>query len=278
MKHVFYIEGGDNVGKSTTIESIKDTKYIQKLIYNKIHFSRYPSGKLTNQINSIVESINTLDVAYGIDNTINYRELKNKYIDDLIGLMISDMDDSFSPKPTFAVPYFDRFKDPICQICDRGPLSTYLYQYRGYDGLDTLIDMPKLNELHLLTQFIKSYIPKVQTDLNIVILHNPRSIEAIENVKNETIVYKKFFDKDIKLQTRINNSLNNIVSLIKENQLSNLQIKFFYIDIFDVLGRRKSVDTICEELVKIINSTGGINDENNKTSNSSSTAIQKQAD
>jgi thymidylate kinase len=254
-KHVFFIEGGDNVGKTTTIEAIKDSSNIQAIIYDKISFIKYPSGNLTSQINELTKSIAMLDKNYDVDSTLDYRTIKNRYIDDIIGLMISDMNDSFMPN---IIPNIIH-NDHTCQICDRGPLSTYLYQYRGYNGLDTLDNIPVANEKNLLEQFIKSYVPNSPNDLNVIILHNSKTADDIDSSKEETIAYKKLYDKDIKLQTRVNNSLNNIVEMIKQNQLSNSHIKFFYIDIFDSEGNRKSTQDVCSEVIKIINRafTGG---------------------
>jgi len=252
-QHVFYIEGGDNVGKSTTISKLKETGFIDLLAYNKIGFNKYPTSNLTDKINQIVTATNELDKAHSIDKTINYRQAKNQLIDETIGFMISDMNDSFSPHHT--IPIFT--KEDTCYICDRGPLSTYLYQYRGKDGLDTLDTIPLMNEKHLLEQFIKSYVPNTPNDLNIVILNNNKSIDDIHIDTTETIAYKKAFDNDIKLQTRINNSLNNIVTMIKTDQLPKTHIRFYCIDIFDAMGRRKSPDDVCKELIQIINSTGG---------------------
>lgn len=252
MKHVFYIEGGDNVGKSTTISKLKETGYIDQIAYPKVQFNKYPTPALTDKINEIVQAMSNLDKAYAIDDTIDYMSLKNQLISETIGYMISDMHDSFNPEHSLQF----LSKENICYICDRGPLSTYLYQYRGMDGLDTLDTMPVTNEKHLLEQFIKAYIPNSPNELNVIILNNNATLGSIRIDTSETISYKKAYDSDVKLQTRINNSLNNIVSMIQNNQL-NTHMNFFYINIFDENGMRKSASDVCKEVIQIINRTGG---------------------
>ena len=251
-KHVFYIEGGDNVGKSTTISKLKETGYIDQIVYSRIGFNKYPTPNLTEQINAIVKSMDELDKAYAIDSTINYRDLKNQLIDETIGYMISDMHDSFNPN--HSIQFVN--KEDTCYICDRGPLSTYLYQYRGRDGLDTLDSMPIMNEKHLLEQFIRSYIPNSPNELNVIILNNNGPLSSIHIDTSETISYKKAYDTNVKLQTRVNNSLNNIVAMIQNNQL-NTHINFFYVNIFDANMVRKSASDVCREVIQIINGTGG---------------------
>ncbi len=252
-KHVFYIEGGDNVGKSTTISKLKETGFIDQLVYNRIGFNKYPTPNLTEQINAIVKSIDELDRAYDMDKSINYRKIKNQLIDETIGYIISDMHESFNPDH-HPVPFANR--EDTCYICDRGPISTYLYQYRGRDGLDTLDSMPIMNEKHLLEQFINSYIPNSPNELNVIILNNNGPLSSIHIDTTETISYKKAYDADVKLQTRVNNSLNNIVAMIRNNQLDT-HMNFFYVNIFDENMIRKSASDVCREVIQIINGTGG---------------------
>lgn len=252
-KHVFFIEGGDNVGKTTTINTFKSCIYVESLKYNRLYFSKYPTYKSTDKVNELINMLSFNESRY-VNNEIDryeYIKLKKDIINNTIKFMISDMSDSFETDN-----YLLRYPDDIVNICDRGFLSTYLYQYKNLPGIPKFC-LNYEEELKHLKDFIYKYIPKTRNYLNVIILNNnanPLLADIIID-EEETIEYKKQFDNDLELQYRINSSLNNIVGLIKDNKLSDLlPIKFYYINIFDDTGSiRKSPDDICKEIISIIN-------------------------
>jgi len=253
-KHVFFIEGGDNVGKTTTISNIKQNQFIESIKYNRIRFSKYPTQDATNAINKL----NTLykENEYRFTNkevdSEEYYKTKKSILESLINTMICDMISSFDT--LYNEKYILTYPDDVLEICDRGFLSTYLYQYRDMPGIS------KFNEnleLEYLKEFINKYLPPTFNDINVIILNNNANPLLADIIVDETevIEYKKDFDSNIELQTRINSSLNNIVGLIEQDRVFNLlPIKFYYINIFDDTGSiRKSSNKICEEIVSIIN-------------------------
>lgn len=258
-KHVFFLEGGDNVGKTTTIETLKRSDNIDNLIYNRIQFSKYPTYKATDRINELSRELR--------DNERRYRELrecsrhdyqsdKKVIIHKIIKFMISDMMDSFTNIDEDQ--YMIKYPDDILNICDRGFLSTYLYQYRSLPGIPKFI-IGEDRELEYLKSFMTQYVPDSYNDLNVIILNNnanPLSWnQAMAVDSNEVIEYKKEFDNNVELQLRINSSLNNIVGLIESNKLDCLlPIHFYYVNIFDSTGSiRKTSNEICKEIISIIN-------------------------
>lgn len=154
--------------------------------------------------------------------------------------------------------YHVRYPDDICNICDRGPLSTYLYQYRSRPDVPNLL-IGDSNELVHLKKFFETFVLSrgSENEMSIIILCNNAN-PYLSNLiidDTETIEYKKQFDTDVALQTRINSSLNNIVGMIENGTIKELEpIKFYYINIFDDTGRiRKSSNAICKEILSIIN-------------------------
>lgn len=257
-KHVYFIEGGDNVGKTTTINNFKNTPFIESLKYNRIMFSKYPTPNATETINDFNRKINNLEELrksqgkFGLT-LPRYVEQKQIWYDDFIKFMINDMMPAFTREDLDQ--YHIKCPDDVLSICDRGFLSTYLYQYRNYPGVSKILFEDE--ELEHLERFIELFVPESDNDINVIILHNNAN-PMLSNIiigEEETIEYKKQFDNDVDLQRRINSSLNNIVGLIENNKLNNLfPIKFYYINIFDETGSiRKSSDEICKELVDIIN-------------------------
>lgn len=255
-RHVYFIEGGDNVGKTTTIQNFKNNKFIEELKYNRIRFSKYPTSDATNTINKL----NTLykeNEARHVNGEVKeseYVKTKRSIIESLINTMICDMISSFDT--LYNEKYVLAYPDDVLEICDRGFLSTYLYQYRDMPGIPKLI-VDDYNELEHLKAFINKYLPPTMNDINVIILNNNAN-PLLANIimdESETIEYKKDFDNNIELQTRINSSLNNIVGLIKNEMTYDLlPIKFYYINIFDETGSiRKTSDEICNEIVSIIN-------------------------
>lgn len=249
-KHIFFIEGGDNVGKTTTISTIKLTQHISRIKYNRLEFSKYPTYKATDAINILNRQLKEVKEKFN-SNTISiveYDEKRSKITKDLINAMIEDMSTVFTS-------LYDDYKDisnynymDTLTISDRGFLSTYLYQYKS------LPEASGYNELEYLKKFVNDYVPETENEMSIIILNNNANYH-LDIDESETIEYKRDFDHDVELQSRINNSLKNIVKLIKEGKLNEIpRIKFYYIDIFNESGRvRKTPDQICEEIVGIIN-------------------------
>lgn len=243
-RHVYFIEGGDNVGKTTTINTIKHSKYIDPMKYNRIRFSKYPTKDVTDNINKLNKIYKEVK-----DNP----EDKKNVIISLIKTMIFDMISSFDT--LYNDKWFLYNPDDVLEISDRGFISTYLYQYRDMPGIPKQITQDQ--ELMYLKEFINTYIPPTLNDINVIILNNNANplLANITIDDTETIEYKKDFDNNIELQTRINSSLNNIIELIKNEKIINLlPIKFYYINIFDETGSiRKTPDEVCQEIVSIIN-------------------------
>lgn len=255
-KHVYFIEGGDNVGKTTTIHYLKQNKYIESIKFNRVRFSKYPTNDVTNTINilnTVYKKNETRHKNQEIEDN-EYIRTKRSVLESLITTMMYNMISSFDT--LYNDKWVMTYPDDVLEICDRGFLSTYLYQYRDMPGIQKLI----LNidtELEHLKAFINKYLPPTMNDINVIILNNNAN-PLLANIimdDTETIEYKKDFDNNIELQTRINNSLNNIVGLIQHDKVYDLlPIKFYYINIFDETGSiRKSPDEICEEIKAIIN-------------------------
>lgn len=256
-KHVYFIEGGDNVGKTTTIHYLKQNKYIESIKFNRVIFSKYPTNDVTN-------TINTLNTLYKKNETrhknqeikdSDYIITKKTVLESLINTMMYNMMSSFDT--LYNDEQVMTHSDDVLEICDRGFLSTYLYQYRDMPGLMQKLISNIDAELEHLKEFINKYLPPTMNDINVIILNNNAN-PLLANIimdDTETIEYKKDFDNNIELQTRINNSLNNIVGLIQHDKIYDLlPIKFYYINIFDETGSiRKSPDEICEEIKSIIN-------------------------
>ena len=255
-RHVYFIEGGDNVGKTTTIQNFKQNKYIESIRFNRVRFSKYPTSDATNTINRLNTLYKENEARHKNQEVKDseYIRTKRSVLESLINTMICDMISSFDTL------YNDKWvmtcPNDVLEICDRGFLSTYLYQYRDMPEIQKLI----LNidtELEYLKAFINKYLPPTMNDINVIILNNNAN-PLLANIimdDTETIEYKKDFDNNIELQSRINNSLNNIVGLIQHDKVYDLlPIKFYYINIFDETGSvRKSPDEICEEIKAIIN-------------------------
>ena len=256
-RHVYFIEGGDNVGKTTTIQNFKQNKYIESIRFSRVRFSKYPTSDATNTINRLNTLYKENEARHKNKEVKDseYIRTKRSILESLINTMICDMISSFdtlyNDKWAMACP------DDVLEICDRGFLSTYLYQYRDMPGLMQKLISNIDAELEHLKTFINKYLPPTMNDINVIILNNNAN-PLLANIimdDTETIEYKKDFDNNIELQTRINNSLNNIVRLIQQDKVYDLlPIKFYYINIFDETGSiRKSPDEICEEIKAIIN-------------------------
>lgn len=267
-KNTFYIEGGDNVGKTTTIAKIKEKLNFDWRVgfymkYNNITFSKYPTERITNDINKANQDLNQaidninakiLSDDFNVEDIKNnqypkFNKIKKEIINNLIYTLLDDMKDSFTSND---------IDTSTLNICDRGILSTYLYQYKDMVN----IYKPSLSlteEKYLLSSFIEEYIQPIYSsidnpsNLNILILNNNNpSIKLSKS--EETIAYKKNFDNNTKLQKSINHSLSNIINLINNDDLEFEFIRFNYINIYDEFKNRKSVDDICNEAITIFNS------------------------
>ena len=248
-KYTFFIEGGDNVGKTTTIERFKSCTYIDKLNINRISFSKYPTYNMIDYLNQS----NRLLKQYLSDNDIdNYTELNSE----MISKLISDMKVSFSKDKTFPE------LGDILNISDRGPLSTYMYQYKAMLQHSDIVEDINDDKNNFI-MFLLSYLTYDHTSPDypvpsIVILNNNKPDIQL-STSEEVIEYKKEFDKDTELQNRVNNTLSNIINLLNTDntfannvyQISN--IKFYYINIYDEDGKRKTTHQVTTELLNIVN-------------------------
>ena len=157
-------------------------------------------------------------------------------------------------------------------ICDRGILSTYLYQFLNYAKLKYDINNTNtLNETMLLKIFIndilnKTFPTRINTDINVIILYN-NSDNKLNIDESETIEYKKNFDHNQSLQDTINRSLNNIVANITENETISQKpfkicdITFHRVNIYEYIKNmdsskyipvRKTDLQLSDEIINII--------------------------
>ena len=170
---------------------------------------------------------------------------------------------------TLSSPYSSKIN-----ICDRGVLSTYLYQFLSYAKLKYDINNTNTqNETILLKLFVNEVLNKVvpiehrfNTDINVIILYN-NSDSKLNIDESETIEYKKNFDHNQLLQDNINRSLNNIVSNITESETIKLKpfkiydITFHRVNIYKYIKEadtsryipvRKTDSQLADEIIKII--------------------------
>ena len=261
----FFIEGGDNIGKTTTIKEInrilssdKSIKEIITTVYRDLEFYKYPSSEMTEFMNTYTKLSNIIKQKfdYDITNTTQLTELAMRCI-------IKDM------KDVLTTTYGDKIN-----ICDRGVLSTYLYQFLSYAKLKYDINNTNTqNETILLKLFVNEVLNKVvpiehrfNTDINVIILYN-NSDNKLNIDESETIEYKKNFDHNQTLQDTINRSLNNIVSNITESETIKLKpfkiydITFHRVNIYEYIKNmdspkyipvRKTDSQLADEIIKII--------------------------
>lgn len=254
MKYTFFIEGADNVGKTTMINTFKKSEYVDKLITSRLCFSRYPTKRITQYLNEMNNKLKSIKLK--IENSESDISEYIEYNNQVMNTLLSDMEDSFKNN--------DIIKDKdIVNIADRGFLSTYLYQYKNYldldkdnkhDRDDTSLFMFTATNVNAMYRYNASDAAKI----NVVILNNNKPELELNNTNVETIEYKKDFDSDTLLQSRVNQSINNIVNDIKDNKFkiamrNYMHIEFHYIDIYNEIGIRKTPDKLCEELLLIIN-------------------------
>lgn len=289
MKTTFFIEGADNVGKTTLLNICKSEKFMNRLsqtIHSEyperdIIFTKYPSSNITDYLNynnkKIKESLsNITNYSNRIDKynllLYYYDEFKN-YKNDMIKKLLTDMEESFSPD----------YVNNTVNISDRGLLSTYMYQYKNSVDLNVLNFLNLNNKIHFdiidaeamnFFNFLDKYVDPIfhikediNTNLNIIILNNNNKDIPLTIDETETIEYKKDYDNDKYLQNRNNIVLNHIISLSKKDKFKSILynvygITIYYINIYDENLIRKTPEELSEELFNIMESKLTSKEEN----------------
>lgn len=269
----YFIEGGDNVGKSTLINYIsqnftEDYKKIESIKHIRFSINKYPtenSTELMNTINHVLNFYN--DYKDLISKDDKYNDIYSRVNNLLINYMIKDMHMSFFD----IIPISEKNYWNYIDISDRGPLSTYLYNYKDIDNtIDEIHNFKKFIEEYIISKFnsitqdeIYSNL-ELYSNLNIVILNNNKPDISIVSDKQEEIEYKKNFDNNIELQQKINNQISNIVTSIdneKDIDTITYPFKLHYINIYHDNGIRKTTEEVYKEFLNFIFNT--IKEENN---------------
>lgn len=269
MKYSFFIEGADNVGKTTTIQALKE---LHDLIdCNNINYNRYPSSSMTELMNASSNYIKALTNKFD-SKDMRYKQNKINTCVTTMETLIEDMEYSLfdnSPKNP----------DEVI-INDRGPLSTCIYQYIPLiKEFNNDLDMVVANknesfDISILKRFFyitvgpthlkrickKSINEKAfnRAKLNIIILYNNEKELTLSTDKQESIDYKKNFDNDVDLQNRINLTIDSIVNLIKKSKYDHIYIgtyRFSFIPIYNKNKERKTPEEIAKEIAININTT-----------------------
>lgn len=262
----FFIEGGDNVGKTTLINHISQnfTEDYKKEFTKSISFctNKYPSKNNTEFMNVINHVLNFCDDwKVLISKDEKYNDMYSRVNNLLINTMIKDMYKSL-------IDFISIYNKDSCNyidISDRGPLSTYLYNYKDIDD--------NIPEAHNFEKFIKEYIiskfdsicqnlvyfnPYIDIDdfianLNIIILNNNLPDIPIASDKEENIEYKKNLDNNSELQERINHKISEIVKYIDTEADSIIYpFRLFYINIYNDNGIRKTTEEVYNEFKEIV--------------------------
>lgn len=268
----FFIEGGDNVGKTTTIKEInrilssdKSIKEIITTAYRDLEFYKYPSSEMTKFMDAYMKLLNIVNTEMTrlVSQSYNFGDTSIQLIELAMHYLIRDME------TTLSSPYSSKIN-----ICDRGVLSTYLYQFLSYAKLKYDINNTNTqNETILLKLFVNEVLNKVvpiehrfNTDINVIILYN-NSDSKLNIDESETIEYKKNFDHNQTLQDNINRSLNNIIFNITESETIKLKpfkiydITFYRVNIYKYIKEantsryipvRKIDSQLADEIIKII--------------------------
>lgn len=248
MKYVYYIEGQDNIGKSTIIEELKRRELVSPK--TTIEYHKFPTHRMTNYMTLFNNLLNDMK----FNNRVSKTDI-GKLIEVTMDILINDM------KYTFG--NYSILDQAEINICDRGPLSTYLYQYKQYCEVMG-IDFPEEVNLHnffynIVLSDDSNKIPLV-INRNIILLTNKHNIELPKDNK-ETIEYKNEYDNNQKLQDRIKTDINTIKDLVNstnKNQYSIGHFNFYTIDIGTTidskLNKRKTTEDICDEIENIITS------------------------
>lgn len=229
MKHVYFIEGADNVGKSTCVQRLEEmTSDIKS---NVINFHSYPNKDTTRIVNEII---------------MKNKPLTQKDLDAVIYTFLANMANDGIFKNT------EQYKSVY--ICDRGWLSTFIYNYLPYQDADS-----KDRIKDSLNRFRANYLYKwfkIESNVHIIILNNNHREIKLPINEYETVEYKKMFDKNIYLQDKVNTALSTFVSLIDDDSYRH-RLKefknFHYINIYNEDKNRKSTDDLCKEIISIIN-------------------------
>lgn len=266
----YFIEGGDNVGKSTLIDYISKNFTEDYKIESEKHIrfgiNKYPTKNCTelmNTINHVSNFFNDYKDLISKDN--KYKDIDSRVNNLLINYMIKDMCISFFDN----IPLWKKKYWNYIDISDRGPLSTYLYNYKDIDNtIDEIYNFKKFIEKYIISsKFNLIAQNKPYSNLNIVILNNNKPDIPIVSDKQEDIEYKKNFDNDIELQQKINNQISNIVTSIdneKDIDTITYPFKLHYINIYHDNGIRKTTEEIYEEFKKLIFNTIKEEEDNNE--------------
>lgn len=246
MKYVYYIEGQDNIGKSTIIEELKRRELISPK--TTIEYHKFPTHRMTNYMTLFNNLLNDMK----FNNRVSKTDI-GKLIEVTMNILINDM------KYTFG--NYSILDQAEINICDRGPLSTYLYQYKQYCEVMG-IDFPEEVNLHnffynVVLSDDSNKIPLV-INRNIILLTNEHNIKLPKDNK-ESIEYKNEYDINEKLQNRIKTDINTIKDLVKSSkgQYSIGHFNFYTVDIGTTIDSklnkgRKSIEDICDEIEDII--------------------------
>lgn len=269
MKYSFFIEGADNVGKTTTIQALKELNDL--IDCNNINYNRYPSSSMTELMNASSNYIKALTNKFD-SKDIRYKQNKINTCVTTMETLIEDMEYSL---------FDNSLKNPDEVIInDRGPLSTCIYQYIPLiKEFNNDLDMVVANknesfDISILKRFFyitvgpthlkrickKSINEKAfnRAKLNIIILYNNEKELTLSTDKQESIDYKKNFDNDVDLQNRINLTIDSIVNLIKKSKYDHIYIgtyRFSFIPIYNKNKERKTPEEIAREIAININTT-----------------------
>lgn len=248
MKYVYYIEGQDNIGKSTIIEELKRRELVSHK--TSIEYHKFPTHRMTNYMTLFNNLFNDMR----FNNRVSKTDI-GKLIEVTMDILINDMKYTFSN--------YSILDQAEINICDRGPLSTYLYQYKQYCEVMGKTYLPEEVNLHnffynVVLSDDSNKIPLV-INRNIILLTNEYNIKLPKDNK-ETIEYKNEYDNNQKLQDRIKADINTIKDLVNssKSQYSIGYFNFYTIDIGTTidskLNKRKTTEDICDEIENIITS------------------------
>lgn len=265
----YFIEGGDNVGKSTLInyisqnftEDYKKKKETVKSI--RFNINKYPTENSTEFMNTINHVLNFYnDYKDLISKDDKYNDIYSRVNNLLINYMIKDMYISFFDN----IPISEKNSWNYIDISDRGLLSTYLYNYKDIDNtIDEIYNFKKFIEKYIISKFNSiTTQDEIYSNLNIIILNNNKPSIPIVSDKQEEIEYKKNFDNNIELQQKINNQISNIVTSIdNEKDIDTITYPFrlHYINIYHDNSIRKTTEEVYKEFLNFIFNT--IKEENN---------------
>lgn len=246
MKYVYYIEGQDNIGKSTIIEELKQRKLINSK--TNIEYYKFPTHRMTNYMSLFNNLLNDMK-----NNNRASKEDIGKLIEVTMDILINDMKYTFKNH--------NDLNQAEISICDRGPLSTYLYQYKQYCDIIGKTNLPSSEEVNLHNFFYNVVLSdpndknQLTFDRNIILLTNNNNIKLPKD-DTETIEYKKEYDNNQRLQDRIKSSIDNIASIINANDKYSIGgFNFYTIDICKTIDNnmmRKTTEEICNEIIAII--------------------------